>query len=478
MCDPYGGPVPSDDPSAVDCSLCQKTWVCDSSSGPVEHPGSWWYYQDVWSTTGPTQAQVEQTCKQTWDCYGGCYGYWDNYYYGQFSSYKACTDECVDRYYCQGWSPYGGDPCYNQGPSTYGEKNCDKCQIIGHQCDPSYGKIPVYGDPAAPLPGGLMSPSDTCYETYACDSNSKCVYQSWSTTGDDLATCDSKCQTVAWRCDGYGGCVPVYGTTGTPLQPDQYATEVDCNNACLIRYDCYSWSGCQSIGYSSDPTKPSSCQEIDCTIRYNCDPNAGCQQIGYGTTGLKVCDDTVCIPSYNCNPSSGCVAVYNGTGQFSGATGKEALDACESSCMQRFECKTNGCKSTGYGTTGLNQAECLSSCDVKCVSISTPGNPCGFPAGNCTPIERFTQTVNVPSGVTLPTLVTMTGSADDVLMINGQVVEAGQTIGMNGCLVGAGNYSFVLNQSSFTVGAGDTVGFCSGYSYDICFSSPGSSSSS
>lgn len=69
-----------------------------------------------------------------------------------------------------------------------------------------------------------------------------------------------------------------------------------------------------------------------------------------------------------------------------------------------------------------------------------------------------------------PVYVTLTGGADDVLMINGEVVEAGQYIGSYGCLVGAGNYSFTLNESSFTIGAGDTVGYCSGLDYTICFS--------
>jgi len=73
--------------------------------------------------------------------------------------------------------------------------------------------------------------------------------------------------------------------------------------------------------------------------------------------------------------------------------------------------------------------------------------------------------------MTLPVYVTMTGFADDVLMINGQVVDAGQTTDyFGGCAVGAGNYSFVLYDLSFTIGSGDTITGNSGYSYNICFS--------
>lgn len=111
-------------------------------------------------------------------------------------------------------------------------------------------------------------------------------------------------------------------------------------------------------------------------------------------------------------------------------------------------------------------------CEPICIEVHAPQPRCQFGAiSNCEVIERFSTTINVPEGMTLPVYVTMTGGADDVLMINGEVVEAGQYIDPTyGCYVGAGNYSFVLHDPSFTIGAGDTVGFCSGYDYTICFS--------
>lgn len=110
-------------------------------------------------------------------------------------------------------------------------------------------------------------------------------------------------------------------------------------------------------------------------------------------------------------------------------------------------------------------------CDPVCIEVHSPEPRCQFgPISDCEVIERFSETVNIPQGMTPPVYVTMTGGADDLLMINGEVVEAGQYIGDRGCYVDGGNYSFVLEDTSFTIGAGDTIGYCSGYDYTICFS--------
>lgn len=495
ICDPYSGPIPSSE-GTEDCSLCQKTWVCDSQQGPIENPG-YWYYGPAWSTTGPTEEQAKETCKETFDCYNGCYGYWTDNYYGQFNTLSECESECVDRYYCQGWSPYGGDPCYLMGKDLYGEKNCDKCQIIGYQCDSTYGKIPVYGDPNAPLPSGLMSETDVCYQVYSCDSYNQCVLQGWATTGDDEASCKMNCTTRAWECNQSTGCQPVYGTSPLSLSPGQYNTESDCNVSCLERYECQQW-GCYSVGYNSDPNLPASCAAMDCVERYDCSPSAGCQSVGYGKTGAKSCNELNCEKKYECNESQGCVVIgygdtvsgYAACDQFEcdpryacdqsgkcvisgygpSATGAKSCEGLD--CYERYLCDQSGqCKVSGYGAYAVGY-KTISECEAQCITptcISVQNNSCGFPQGNCTAIERFTQTISVPEGMTLPVFVTMTGSVDDVLMIDGNVVDAGQTVGMNGCLVGGGNYSFVLTNSSFTIGAGDTVGFCSGYDYTICF---------
>lgn len=116
-------------------------------------------------------------------------------------------------------------------------------------------------------------------------------------------------------------------------------------------------------------------------------------------------------------------------------------------------------------------------CQDVCVQASfftqdtTTGRP-PYEGNQCeAPYILGTSTINVPPGLTLPLYVTMTGSADDLLVIDGQIVNAGQyQLGTSPCWVGAGNYSFVLNSSSFTIAAADTAGGNAGYTYDICFS--------
>jgi hypothetical protein len=89
----------------------------------------------------------------------------------------------------------------------------------------------------------------------------------------------------------------------------------------------------------------------------------------------------------------------------------------------------------------------------------------------CAVEKHLETTVELPSEISPPVRVVMEGGADDVLMINGQVVDAGQHSSpyYNGCAINAGNYSFDLRERSFTMAAGDTVGVNAGYDYLICF---------
>ena len=96
--------------------------------------------------------------------------------------------------------------------------------------------------------------------------------------------------------------------------------------------------------------------------------------------------------------------------------------------------------------------------------VGTTGGGCGNP-----PNIYGEQTISIPSGLTAPVYVELIGGADDLLIIDGEVVDAGQIDNGFGCLVSAGNYAFVLNSPSFTIAAGDTAGVNSGYSYQICF---------
>jgi hypothetical protein len=86
-----------------------------------------------------------------------------------------------------------------------------------------------------------------------------------------------------------------------------------------------------------------------------------------------------------------------------------------------------------------------------------------------------TQTITIPSTMTPPVCVVMIGTADDLLLIDGIVVNAGQTPvpGFPLCFQNSGNYTFVTQATSFTIAAGNTVpsGPSSGvgYSYNINF---------
>ena len=109
-----------------------------------------------------------------------------------------------------------------------------------------------------------------------------------------------------------------------------------------------------------------------------------------------------------------------------------------------------------------------------CTSIDHTTN--NTTVNDCTPVVYGEQTVNIPAGLIPPVYVTLVGGADDQLVIDGQIVVAsGQFIQYGwehcptGVLVAAENYSFILNNTSFTIAAADTVGGNAGYAYNICF---------
>jgi hypothetical protein len=70
----------------------------------------------------------------------------------------------------------------------------------------------------------------------------------------------------------------------------------------------------------------------------------------------------------------------------------------------------------------------------------------------------------VPSGISLPAQVTITGSADDDLVVNGSKINGNNT-------AGPVNHTFTLSVSSFTIGGYNNRGSAN-YNYHICFSNP------
>jgi hypothetical protein len=105
--------------------------------------------------------------------------------------------------------------------------------------------------------------------------------------------------------------------------------------------------------------------------------------------------------------------------------------------------------------------------------------------GDCQATEYGLRTINRPNCAgTGPVTVTIYGEVDDELIVNGVITEPGlyPFVRCNGAhLVGgpappgseyaSGGYSFVLNDQTFTIAAGDNHGGNTGYSLKICFNS-------
>ena len=92
-----------------------------------------------------------------------------------------------------------------------------------------------------------------------------------------------------------------------------------------------------------------------------------------------------------------------------------------------------------------------------------------IPDGNCGQVPYGTRTITVPSQFTLPVEVTISGGADDDFLVNGTAVPKDTPFG--GCN-GAGpfpNYTFTLNNRTFTIAAGDNHGGNTSYDVTICF---------
>jgi hypothetical protein len=76
--------------------------------------------------------------------------------------------------------------------------------------------------------------------------------------------------------------------------------------------------------------------------------------------------------------------------------------------------------------------------------------------------EFGTQTITIPSKFSLPLLVTIVGSVDDDLMVNGQIINGDNT-------AGSVNYSFICNTRTFTVGGWNAQCCGAAYGYTIGF---------
>lgn len=97
----------------------------------------------------------------------------------------------------------------------------------------------------------------------------------------------------------------------------------------------------------------------------------------------------------------------------------------------------------------------------SCISVSWNGNE-GTNYNTIGIIPDSIQTITVPDTLKFPVQVTITGGADDDLVVNGQVINQNNS-------ADPVNYTFTTNSSTFTVGVHN--GACCGaaYGYTICF---------
>jgi hypothetical protein len=88
------------------------------------------------------------------------------------------------------------------------------------------------------------------------------------------------------------------------------------------------------------------------------------------------------------------------------------------------------------------------------------------------------KTVSIPSSISKPVKVTITGSVDDEFILNGQVIDAGlyPFPGTNCNTAHEVDYSFVTSDSSFTIACGDNHGTNVSYNLNICFEKASSNS--
>lgn len=119
---------------------------------------------------------------------------------------------------------------------------------------------------------------------------------------------------------------------------------------------------------------------------------------------------------------------------------------------------------------GLPSCEC---CEPCCVNLQFSNFFIPGDIGDCNAVPYGLQTVTLPQCAPKPPLnVTITGSVDDELLINGEIIEPGQypfrDTGCNGAH--SLNYTFTLSSNSFTVAAGDNHGTSVRYNLTICFS--------
>ena len=390
------------------------------------------------NTGTTTQPQCETACT-SYDCTDtGCVqrpglG-------GQHLTLQSCTGSCKS-WFCDNTS------CTEQSGSgaTFDALSSCTNDCQSWNCD-SYGCSQQVGTGATHATSAICSTACTSFECNAVTSPLGCYELSgtgW--TFSSLVDCTGSC--TSYSCEEYPiGCISQAGLTGfpqvicntcvvyfcggldgplnekgcytvpgNPTMPSsnyQFATLVQCEDACQS-WDCTS-TGCTQYPetghtFTSDLDCALACQSWDCQApgqpygctqlpytgatytsqtecdcyTYDCGPS-GCvtiNGIGGGYTALTECED-VCI-SYNCT-DIGCMVLTGNSGTFQDPT------TCSGNCIS-YNCTDDGCvQHTGTGATFVDLATCLTGCtswncaDKGCEEIQGTGGTWQTQA-QCTP---------------------------------------------------------------------------------------------
>lgn len=148
------------------------------------------------------------------------------------------------------------------------------------------------------------------------------------------------------------------------------------------------------------------------------------------------------------------------------------------------DCTTYGC----YGSNGQVDGYriiCDTGNPIGLINVFSTGIEfstniaCDPNSCNATPYGQVT--INIPENAPSPAIINITGSVDDELIVDGQVIEAGQHLG-GPCFQGIPecedvcnqcngahdvDYTFETSNSSFTVAVGDNHGYVAAYSLSI-----------
>jgi hypothetical protein len=139
----------------------------------------------------------------------------------------------------------------------------------------------------------------------------------------------------------------------------------------------------------------------------------------------------------------------------------------------------NSASDVGYGLGVEKIKICCNSCS-EC-SNHTFSNFDSLPGGvgSCLGSSIFygEKTISIPSSISKPVEVTITGGVDDEFILNGEVIDAGLYPFAGSCN-GAHevDYSFTTSASSFTIACGDNHGAAATYNLNICFKKASGSS--